>query len=422
MLGSQVKKKVAQARQADTWDETNIQMVAQYLTLLSNAFTQLNKAEVSVPLADRLGVHPHDKDGLPTIVGYPGGTKMSIDALSGALTAIVTSFVEESEQIIETMRTSIAELETERSKTILPLIKAANDAMMSLDGLSSVLDEICADKSHLTQQFAGYTNTLAHNEGPNKSMLSQYEKQFQVVLKARAENEVKRGSVIEASQLHIQRLRDVFAKLRAAMDSRNKKLMELFVNIGITYSDAAAKVAMAGAQVKEAMEQLDARDDLMKFVRQRKIARYDLRDIEFEAIDTSGPAFEGVDTKIAVEVADVYPIGMARVVKDYLASDEKQMNCKAGKYLMLMEEPDEDWCYVMNPITLACGFVPTECLDRVQGSLGIVIRQPSGIDDTRLTVGDFVMIVETTSSAYITEDVMGERGIYPKHIIGVIYS
>lgn len=395
-------------------------MVAQYLTLLANAFTQKSQDEHPKPLIDQLAIQPNDSNGIPTIVGYPGSTEKAIEALSSALSAISTSFTEESLQIMEIMGKSIAQLEKPHTEVVVPLLQQASDTMMSIEGLTDGFDEMCSGASQLAQQFAGYTNTLVQDGKPNQTMLTQYGKQFEKVLEMRETYREKRARVIEASQSYILRLRETFDGLKSAMDERKKTLLELFVNIGLAYSEAASKTAMAGARVKEAME-MSFRDDMLAFVKQRKIARYDLRDLEFEAIDTSGPAFEGLDTKIDVQVADIYPIGMAKVVKDYLATDEKQMNCKMGKRLMLMEEPDGDWCYVMNPITLTCGFVPTECLERVKGSLGIVIRQP-GLDDGSLSVGDFVMIVETTSSAYITEDVLGTRGISPKHLIGVIYS
>jgi hypothetical protein len=85
-----------------------------------------------------------------------------------------------------------------------------------------------------------------------------------------------------------------------------------------------------------------------------------------------------------------------------------------------MEPTDREWTYVMNPISLAMGFVPSACLEPIGKGLGVVIRDMPGVEHVAL--GDCVAIMEDLATNYEVETVFGARAKVSKGIIGVIHS
>jgi hypothetical protein len=113
-------------------------------------------------------------------------------------------------------------------------------------------------------------------------------------------------------------------------------------------------------------------------------------------------------------------MGIAHVVADHYACGDNQMTCSVGKSLLLMEPTDREWTYVMNPISLAMGFVPTACLEPFGKGLGVVIREVPGVEHVFL--GDCVGILEDVGTNFEVETAFGARVKVSKGIIGLIHS
>jgi hypothetical protein len=197
---------------------------------------------------------------------------------------------------------------------------------------------------------------------------------------------------------------------------------QLLGGIGDGYRRLGVIYRGCSERVEKAASVLDFDMDFGEFVITRKVARYDLRDLEFVTYQGKPEAFSAISAKLGprLEIAPVYPMGMARVIADHYASGPNQLSCTRGKSLLLMEPTDDEWCYVMNPITLGSGFVPKCCLEPIGKALGVVIREVPGLE--QLFVGDCVAIMDSSSTTFEVETVFGANVSVTKAVIGVIFS
>jgi hypothetical protein len=168
-----------------------------------------------------------------------------------------------------------------------------------------------------------------------------------------------------------------------------------------------------------AASEIDYDRDFTEFVSTTRIVRFDLRDLEFVAFSSTNAAFSGIQAKIALEIAPVYPIGIAHVVADHYPGGTNEIGCRSGKSMLMMEAADEDWCYVMNPVTLVSGFVPSLCLEPIGTALGVVIREETEVEN--LYLGDCVSILEDQGRNWVVENVFGLSLVVSKGVVGIIY-
>jgi hypothetical protein len=83
-----------------------------------------------------------------------------------------------------------------------------------------------------------------------------------------------------------------------------------------------------------------------------------------------------------------------------------------------MEPPDHKWVFVMNPITMASGFVPRACLVTVGHGLGVILQEQDGLD-----LGECVAIVDDSSAATSNvENALGHHVVVSKMYLTVLFT
>jgi hypothetical protein len=109
---------------------------------------------------------------------------------------------------------------------------------------------------------------------------------------------------------------------------------------------------------------------------------------------------------------------LAHVVRDHAAGDHNELSCTSGKSVFLMEPPDHTWVSAMDPITLASGFVPRECLAPVGHGLAVILKEQEGLD-----FGECVAIVDDSSPGSLNvENVFGERVVVAKMYLSMLFT
>jgi hypothetical protein len=188
--------------------------------------------------------------------------------------------------------------------------------------------------------------------------------------------------------------------------------------------DFAAALHEAARRLRERAEAVDFRADFGAFVEQSKLIRYDMICGDFVPVDVSHPVFADIDTRLQIDVPPIYPVGIARVVDDFIADGTDQISVVAGKYVLLMETITEGWVFVSNPLTRAMGYIPGRCVEAVGRALAVVVEAPRGLgDNVYVQLGDYVAVTGgEEESKYNVITTRGEELSMLKDTLGIIHE
>jgi hypothetical protein len=183
------------------------------------------------------------------------------------------------------------------------------------------------------------------------------------------------------------------AKVAPVCHARRRTLVDITAAVQEASRDLTTMLHEAARRLRERAAAVDFRADFGAFVQQSKVIRYDMVCEDFVPVDVSHPVFADIDTRLHVEVLPIYPVGIARVVDDFVADRTDQISVGAGKYVLLMETITEGWVFVSNPFTRAMGYIPGRCVEAVGRALALVVKAPNGLgDNVYVQLGDYVAV------------------------------
>jgi hypothetical protein len=215
-------------------------------------------------------------------------------------------------------------------------------------------------------------------------------------------------------------------RIRPFCHTQRRILTETVSAFRETTERLAAAVQTSTAEFRESSRRLDFHADFTAFVRESKLIRYDLLCSPFKPIDVSHPVFVDIATKIQIAVPPIYPVGLAKVVRDHVSTASNQLSVTQGRYVLLMETIAEKWVYVSNPLTRVMGYVPKACVESVAPALAVVLRSPDPGQEVIMQCGDYVAVLEIGEGGdralckVITTK--GEALTVPRDLLGVIYE
>ena len=263
------------------------------------------------------------------------------------------------------------------------------------------------------------------DKASEKKSAKSLRKLMEKVVAARAEHAASRAQMLDRGCASFSDFQSSVSVVRDACCGRVTAMKRGFDLVKDEYSRLAQRLRNCGASLKEKAEKIDFRSDFEKFVAETKIIRYDLECLPFESVDTSHPAFAGIETRINVAVPPLYPLALAKVVHSFAPENANEIACTKGKYVLLMEKADEEWVFVQNPVTNAMGYAPSACFEEVGDTIGVFIEQPDAetVRDARVSLGDYVAVIGNAKDDKLV--VVTTRGLttsVDSKVIGIITS
>jgi hypothetical protein len=348
------------------------------------------------------------------LIGLPGSLA---DVLRAFLSSITTAMSPLAVQwsFFNTMPATISAGQLTHTNRIKALLRDADEAISTLANIDRLLDSVFEKSRDMTQKFLSYTSEMQGMVTTNTTARRAYWQQFHQVVKMRESSARTTLPARMAAQTSIMAFRNAIARAAAEFQMRNREFRMLFDAVHLGYMRVAEYCANSSEAIRRQSGTIDFVSDFTAFVRDTHLVRYDLSDMEFEVVR---PAVPDISPRIEIEIAPVYPIGLAQVVHDHDPDGKNQLRCKAGKSVFLMELPDEGWVLAMNPFTLVSGFVPQICLQKVGHGLAVILKGQDTVE-----AGECVAIVDdSTPTTSSVETVFGHRIAVSKTNLGVIFT
>lgn len=349
--------------------------------------------------------------------GFPGYHKNAMMAIASAIVDLMNNlnrFGVGSLDQVQTLSTQVA-TSRERLKKLLDACKAAK---VQYDMAKTMVKQLAPDEQ--TRKIDALITKLSKSSRKSEKKLKKLRELWFNVLVSRKGTDCQREGIIVSADDAVTRFEKNFVEFREIVDKLTSDFFSVFDWVVTVYMDIALALHKCAEDVINLADPSVIRDDIKKFVADRKIVRYDLPIPAFEVC-------EGDDGEVPKDITPDYPVALARVTEDFIAGGENELTCVQGKTLLLMEIPrdGEDWCCAMNPFTHAIGYVPTYCVEMKGSCLGLCVRDPKQgeAQGVLIKIGDFFAITENEpkNKMMTIETIHGDVGTVSRAIVAIVY-
>ncbi|OHS97839.1 hypothetical protein TRFO_09276 [Tritrichomonas foetus] len=394
------------------------QQVDQYFQILSEALLKFETPQIPT-LITLMNMSDGANPELHYAIGIPGTMSNALESFSLLISGILKAFSSLAHATHSTIHGGIFPIIEQHKKKIESKIPRIENSIQKYQNLKHAMMELNTPSFSLCNEFALMTNNLLKsNTSVDRNL---YQAKFNEVLDFRKGLHKSRYQLLNLAQTVVDSVDNDVKDCAKFYKTSNSTIKELLTWYKGLYSDISNQLCTLAKDLTDKSHKIDWESDFNLYVKENKMMHYDITDLEFIPINTSNPAFYGIDTTIKVNIAPVYPISMALVIEDYIACGLNETSCKKGKNILLMEDVDDDWCYVMNPNTFITGFVPSLCLKKISNTFGIVIREIP--NDSSISIGSFVAILneDNDKNHFLVETTVKQQINIPKALVGITY-
>ena len=384
-----------------------------------NFSSLLNKLTetASPPLADAMVFNAVKMGDVGASSGCPGTFQTAIEDTSAHIDQAFAAIAE----LSRNLRSSVANA-TRNAVSKEPEAKAA---IADVEKNAAVIENIVTEMIPTIAKKAEKIQKKADKAIEKRQSGKHLRKLMDKVTTARRELAPSQHSMIDKGTRTFAELEKRANVVRDVCTERVNAMTNGFNAVKDEYSKFAQTLRNCGRSLQEQAAKIDFRSDFQEFVADTGLIRYDLECLPFESVDTSHPVFAGIDTRINVAVPPLYPLGLAKVVNSFAPENPNEIACTKGKFMLLMENADEPWVFVQNPVTNAMGYAPSACFEQVGDQIGVFIEQPDEklASEATVALGDYVAIVGKTNEDKLA--VVTTRGIattVDSKIVGIITS
>jgi hypothetical protein len=141
----------------------------------------------------------------------------------------------------------------------------------------------------------------------NKTATRVFRKQFGDVVKIREETAKMRAPIRASAQQSIVAYRQAICKCGDTFRARNNDVRLLFNALQQNLARISDHLHQSAETVPKAADGVDFVKDFTTFVKELGIVRYDMRDLEFEAFQTTVEGLSIIPSKVEVSISPVYP-------------------------------------------------------------------------------------------------------------------
>ena len=395
--------------------ESDISQVLNYFTMLASAFNESAKSKEDF-LQKIMDSHTDEKY---SGIGIPGTLLNAYLSIVQEFEAIENDINNRSQQVITKITNSIGSLISDPSNQLGGTFTEMEGCVNKIDGVRLMVNNFTTSNRELIQNFAMSTNLLIQMPDCTGE-IKRLDGLFKDVMKIRNKYEKNRVALIKTAQMSIVKYRSLCNRVTDVFNIRITVLTGLFKWFADIYNEMGQQFISNSDQFTMYINQMNFESDFSNFLSRSKIIRYDIKDLSFTPIDMSGPAFDGITPSIPREISIYTPFYLALITRSYKSDGENELTIVRGKYLLLMEEPNVDWVYSMNPKTRCSGFVPKNCFKVIGNKLGILIREFNE-QSIFMNVGEYLGILNENDKCYIVENTNNNVLSVQKSFVGIIH-
>ena len=400
------------------------EIIYDFIVRLSSIFKIVIKGNAEM-IEQNLNLMPFadNKNDELKVPGIPGTIHNSIIIALSILLDISVGFQQifdkPKEKIGETMSTINEQMDP---KELVRAIRDIEGNVMTTNNTSEMIKTLSEQNSDIVKKIDQASMKLAKTSKPNEKQIKELLKLYNEVLNRRASFNPQRMKILGSLQSTQDSYISLMEKFTEYLLLRDNALIQLIDEISVAFVTLSSKIYKSAETLEMCSKKIDMKYDIKVFAESKRIYRYDLVCPDFVDID-----YDFDNTKVPKEVKNDYPVALAEVVENFICGGENEISCTKGKYLLLMEFPDEEWCCVTNPFTHSIGYVPSYCVKPISNTFGICIREPKPGEATKgiiINVGDFVSILKNDpkEKVFHVATVRGERGTVSKGLIAIIYD
>ncbi|KAH0795835.1 SH3 domain containing protein [Histomonas meleagridis] len=359
-------------------------------------------------------------NGELVVPGMPGSTNVWLINIIGSISDFAINFDRSSIKLNKEIHRTKEEINNAiNDDKVSRLLSEIESSSTTTENVSTIIKTIADSNMNVVKKIDQLTAKLLKGK-PSARQLKDLSTQYEEILKRRLTYKVQRDKIIGSVQASQRSYIESLDKFSESILFRDQALLNLLDGFCNCIECVVAGIEKTNGLLMKIHDSIDMGYDFGVFIETKRIVRYNITCPKFEEVD-----FDFDEEKIPLEIKNEdFPVAIAEVVENFVCGGENEISCTKGKYLLLMEEPDEEWCCVMNPITHVTGFVPSYCVKSTSKTLGICVREPKPGEAKGIVVGvgDFLSIIEDNpiDTMYKVETIRGEVGTIPKGSVGII--
>ena len=354
----------------------------------------------------------------------PGTATNAILTLSGTVSVLMREFSKIIKNFGASFTGGLSSLDETRKHDFQKHFINFSSLFLTIKNLEPMLISLTQPNLELSSKF----NKAMTEKSNSKSWFfkSDCTSVFKEIIKKRESLHKTREALISSNQITIKSFYYSLEKIKYLILDRNKLLLALFNFLSSAFNEFSKLFLKHTEIIKEKIDSIDFKGDFNLFIKTEKICRYDDINLEFKPIDMSHPAFENIENPLILYFPTIYPISLAISLFDFLPEGNNEIFLKKNKFIFLLEEPDFDWCHIMDPLSKNMGFVPSLFIKKIGIGLGIIIKDPEPLEQNGISVknGDFVSILDFNKSKqyYSVHTIDGKIGLISLNVLEILWE
>jgi hypothetical protein len=240
-------------------------------------------------------------------IGVPGSLEGAARESLTAIHQILCAFLDQWASMF-TIAPALTYMESSHSPACQAHLKALQPPVVTLLNLGDLLSDLSRPTDPDAARFTEHLGELSRMRAENLETVRAFRREFDSILTLRDKTGPARAKLRVTAQASIDVYRSAMSGLAQAFRERNSVVRQLFLGLGTGYRRIAGCLR-DGASKIESSAVVDFDSDFGTFLSERRVVRFDLMDLPFQAYPTWKPGFKGLNTKIYVELSPVYQWG-----------------------------------------------------------------------------------------------------------------
>lgn len=354
------------------------------------------------------------------VPGFPGSSKNAFDEISTALSIYTDSLY----KLENTIKHDTAEAFNSINQESNNFQSALQDAVSASKKLKKTTESQIQLSNKLNSSIKRL-NDLVHKvigkKHPSSKKIEEIHLIVADILRNRSQNHAAIQKIRSNQEKSITKFKTAIQSLGNLYRSRSLLIQDLCQNIILSFIQLTADTNITSSALRSASNKLDFAADLQQFSKSVGLVRQDIYVPSFKEIDVGETPTSEIPKN---PFGNDFPIALARAERDFQPQGPNELKLTSKRMYYLLEPPDQEWCYVMNPFSAKKGFVPSQLLIVDCFALGILIKKPP--KDVRVMIAkkQLVGIIgkKDGTENYLCRTIYGDELLLPIESVDILFS
>ena len=371
---------------------------------------------------------PKHPDQSSSVVGASGTFENVLNIFDYTLLIFLENLSKSGETILKQSLDIEKEFNSNEEKfKINHIFKTNEDTIEQLQTLYEAISAIQNTKeiSMIISKMMKMKQEIVQKPLNSQIIVRSYKKEIDSFLEARKRTASQRMRIIEEATSLSKDFESNIEKITVVTNQRLNSISTLFECVHSALTNFSNQIRETVSTLNQAINTLNFNSDFTSFVRKNKLIRYDLPCHDFTPLHLSSPIFEESHLELHASIPQIFPVAMGQIIENFTASKSTEFTVYKNHYILLMENMDLDWVYVMDPISFQKGFVPSWAIKQIPGKLCVVMRplnheELSSLNNVTLHIGDYLVILKMKEGEFTCQTTYGDIISIPPDVVGIV--